>query len=75
MIHLNLHFISRLHLKIPDSFQSSFEILATEGKILPAEFAIKISPVVGLRNRIIHRFDLYFVNTLFSLDVIIQPWQ
>lgn len=57
MIHLNLHFISRLHFKTPDSFQSSFEIIAKEGNILPYEFAIKIAPVVGPRNRLIHRYE------------------
>jgi uncharacterized protein YutE (UPF0331/DUF86 family) len=34
IIHLNLHFISRLQLKTPDSFQSSFEIIAQK-EILP----------------------------------------
>lgn len=57
MIHLNLHFISRLHFKTPDSFQSSFLIIAREGEILPQEFANKIAPVVGLRNRLIHRYE------------------
>ena len=57
MIHLNLHFISGIPLKTPSDFQSSFEIIATEGKILPPEFATKIAPVVGLRNRLIHHYE------------------
>lgn len=68
MVHLNLHFISRLHLKTPDSFQSSFEIISLEGKILPYEFAIKIAPVVGLRNRLIHRYEE--INPNFFIEQV-----
>lgn len=57
MVHINLHFISRLQLKTPSDFQSSFEIISLEGKIVPHEFAIRIAPVVGLRNRLIHKYE------------------
>lgn len=56
IIDINLHFIRELELKSPKDFQSTFEILA-EGKILPMDFAIKIAPVVGLRNKLVHRYE------------------
>lgn len=56
MIDINQHFIKELNLKIPEDFQGTFYILG-ENKILPMKFAQKIAPVVGLRNRIVHRYD------------------
>lgn len=56
MIDINQHFIKELNLKISEDFQSTFYILG-ENKILPMDFAQKIAPVVGLRNRIVHRYD------------------
>lgn len=57
MIHLNLHFISRLSLNPPSDFESSFEIIATKTKIFPYDFAIKIAPAVGLRNKLVHKYE------------------
>lgn len=54
MIDINQHFIKELSLKISDDLQGTFIILG-ENKILPEVFAEKIAPVVGLRNRIVHR--------------------
>lgn len=56
MIDINQHFIRELNLKISEDFQGTFYILGKE-KILPKEFSQKIAPVVGLRNRIVHRYD------------------
>lgn len=56
MIDINQHFIKELKLRVSDDFQSTFEVLA-ENKILPQVFALKIAPVVGLRNRIVHRYE------------------
>jgi len=56
IIDINNHIIRYAHLNLPDSFQSSFLVLA-ENKILPDDFAKKIAPVVGLRNRIVHRYE------------------
>lgn len=53
---INIHFIKEMNLKSPDDFQSTFEILG-ENKIIPFDFAYKIAPVVGLRNRIVHRYE------------------
>ncbi|MEK7162875.1 MAG: HepT-like ribonuclease domain-containing protein [Patescibacteria group bacterium] len=67
MLDINQHFIKEQNLKIPDDFQSTFYILG-ENNIFPADFAIKIAPVVGLRNRIVHRYDSInkqlFIETL-----------
>ena len=56
MIDINQHFIKELDLKTPEDFQSTFYILG-ENKILPLEFAQKIASVVGMRNRIVHRYE------------------
>ncbi len=56
MIDINIHFIKEKNLIIPDDLQSTFRTLA-ENKILPLDFADKIAPVVGLRNRVVHRYD------------------
>ncbi len=67
MLDINQHFIKEQNLKIPDDFQSTFYILG-ENNIFPTDFAIKIAPVVGLRNRIVHRYDSInkqlFIETL-----------
>lgn len=55
MIDINQHCIKELGLKVSDDFQGTFLVLA-ENKILPKRFAEAIAPVVGLRNRIVHRY-------------------
>ncbi|MCD6114779.1 DUF86 domain-containing protein [bacterium] len=56
MVDINLHLIRNLELSSPQDFQSSFEIIAKK-EIIPSEFALKIAPVVGLRNRLVHRYE------------------
>ena len=56
ILDINIHFIKELDAESPDSFQSTFEILA-EKEIIPMEFAIRIAPVVGLRNKLVHRYE------------------
>jgi len=56
MLDINQHFIKELGLKVSEDFQGTFYILG-ENNILPADFAEKIAPVVGLRNRVVHRYD------------------
>lgn len=67
MIDLNNHLIRRLNFRSPDDFQGTFLILA-ENNILPEDFAIKIAPLVGLRNILVHRYEEInldlFLNTL-----------
>ena len=56
MLDINIHFIKELDAEFPDNFQSTFKILA-EREIFPIEFAIRIAPVVGLRNKLVHRYE------------------
>lgn len=69
MIDVNNHLIRRLNLRSPDDFQGTFLILA-ENNILPEDFAKKVAPLVGLRNRLVHRYEEIdldlFLNTLLS---------
>lgn len=53
---VNYHFIKELNLEISDDLQSTFYILG-KNDILPEDFSRKIAPVVGLRNRIVHRYE------------------
>lgn len=65
IIDINSHIVRYARLEIPQDFQSSFLVLA-ENKILPEEFAKKIAPVVGLRNRLVHRYEKVDVGILLS---------
>ncbi|MFN3739183.1 MAG: type VII toxin-antitoxin system HepT family RNase toxin [Thermodesulfovibrionales bacterium] len=65
IIDINNHIIRYKPLNLPADFQSTFLILA-ENKIIPEDFAKKIAPVVGLRNRLIHRYEK------IDLDLLIQ---
>lgn len=56
MLDINIHLIRELELNSPDDLKSTFVILA-EGKIIPFDFAEKISPVVGLRNILVHGYE------------------
>lgn len=53
---INIHFIQELNLQSSDDFQSTFIILG-EHRILPYQFVLKIAPTVGLRNRLVHRYE------------------
>lgn len=57
MLDINMHFISELNLKVPDNFQSTFGIISSQTEIFPEEFADKVAPSVGLRNRLVHRYE------------------
>lgn len=66
MIDINQHFIKELNLKISEDFQGTFYILG-ENKILPIDFAQKIAPVVGLRNRVVHRYETLDTRLFISI--------
>lgn len=55
MVDINTHIISRKNLTPPDDYQGTFIILG-ENKIIPVDFALKIAPAVGTRNRIVHKY-------------------
>jgi uncharacterized protein YutE (UPF0331/DUF86 family) len=66
MIDINQHFIKELDLKVSEDFQGTFYILG-ENKILPSDFAQKIAPVVGLRNRVVHRYETLDIKLFISI--------
>jgi len=72
MTDINLYLIKERELNSPSDFQSSFEILG-EAKILPYDFAIKIAPVVGLRNKIVHRYEE--VDRKFFIDQVKKDYK
>lgn len=55
-IDINQHFINELNLKVSEDLQGTFYILG-ENNVLPKEFSERIAPVVGLRNKIVHRYE------------------
>ena len=56
MLDINIHLIRELELGSPNDLKSTFIILS-EGKIIPSDFAQKISPIVGLRNILVHGYE------------------
>lgn len=55
-VDVNQHFIKELGLPASEDFQGTFYTLA-ENNILPQDFANKMAPVVGVRNRLVHRYE------------------
>jgi len=66
MLDINNHIIKELKLE-SDDLQSTFYSLRNHG-IFPEDFAFRIAPITGLRNRIVHRYDKLdeklFIKTL-----------
>ena len=56
LIDINNHVIDARNFSVPDNFQSSFQVLA-EHNVLPEELALRLAPIVGLRNRLVHRYE------------------
>lgn len=52
---INSHIIARSDIPSPEDFQSTFITLGVNS-MLQREFAEKIAPSVGLRNKIIHKY-------------------
>jgi len=66
MVDVNGYLIKKLNLPVPDDFQSTFRILG-EARILKNEFAEQLAPVVGLRNRLVHRYEDIDLNLLLKM--------
>ena len=66
IIDINNHIIKNSNFEIPDDFQSTFLILS-QNKVLPESFAKKIAPVVGLRNRLVHRYEKIDKNLFLKM--------
>ena len=56
MIDLNIHIIRASNITPPDDLESTFVTLGKQG-VLSEDFAVHIAPVVGLRNRVVHRYE------------------
>lgn len=62
---INEHIISEQNLKIPNDYYSTFSILSSTN-ILPKDFADKIAPSVGLRNKLVHQYDKVDISRMIS---------
>jgi len=62
-IDINTHIIAESNIGIPDDYQSTFITLA-ENDILPMEFAMKIAPAVGLRNKVVHKYGKVGIKSM-----------
>ncbi len=56
-IDINTHIIVETGNVVPDDYYESF-IKAGELKIISADLAVKLAPSAGLRNRLVHEYDL-----------------
>lgn len=55
MIDINNHLLKNLDIQI-SNLRSGFELLG-EAEILPKNFAVKISPLTGVRNILVHQYE------------------
>lgn len=67
MIDVNNHIISCFNLSVPDDFQSTFRVLSDKN-FLSHDLAERLAPIVGLRNRLVHRYET--VDRTLMLEVI-----
>jgi uncharacterized protein YutE (UPF0331/DUF86 family) len=65
MIDINNHIIRHSNIKTPDDFQSAFVSLG-ENNILPSDLSAKLAPVVGLKNKLIHRYEEIKIDLLLT---------
>ncbi|EKD70828.1 MAG: hypothetical protein ACD_46C00379G0001 [uncultured bacterium] len=65
VIDINTHIIATENLHAPNDATETFYILG-EAKILPLDFIEKFSPVVGLRNIVVHDYDKIDVQKLIN---------
>jgi uncharacterized protein YutE (UPF0331/DUF86 family) len=56
MVDINSIIISEKNHTPPKDYYSSFEILA-KLSIIPEDFATRLAPCTGLRNRLVHEYD------------------
>ncbi|MEK6766616.1 MAG: DUF86 domain-containing protein [Planctomycetota bacterium] len=68
-IDINTHFIVQTVNTVPDDYYESF-IKAGELKIIPVDLAEKLAPSAGLRNRLVHEYDL--IEHLMVLEAVIM---
>lgn len=67
MIEINTHIISKLELEPPQDYFNTFMTLG-RNEILPPNFATTLAGVVGLRNKVVHKYEVVdlgeFINDL-----------
>ena len=68
-IDINTHFIVQTVNTVPDDYYESF-IKAGELKIIPVDLAEKLAPSAGLKNRLVHEYDL--IEHLMVLEAVIM---
>jgi len=54
-VSMNNHIITKGGFVPSDDYQGTFSVLA-QNNVLPADFALKIAPSVGLRNQVVHKY-------------------
>src|SRR5258708_555709 len=64
-VDINLHILKERFQQIPDDSASSFDQMAQQG-MLPLPLAKEIAPSVGLRNRIVHEYDVLDAVRVFN---------
>ena len=64
-VDINIEIITAKSINVPDSYQSTFYTLRDIGT-LSADFADEIAPSVGLRNRLVHRYEM--IKPKLSVD-------
>lgn len=67
MIDVNTHIIRNEEFRAPDDFQSAFYTLGENG-VIDEDLAKRLAPIVGLRNRLVHRYES--VDMIFMLAMI-----
>jgi uncharacterized protein YutE (UPF0331/DUF86 family) len=63
LLDINTHIISAENLTPPDDMTETFFILGRAG-FLPMDFVEKISPVVGLRNIVVHEYEVVDIENM-----------
>ncbi len=66
MVDINGYLIKKLGFPVPDDFQSTFRVLG-ENNVLEEGFTQKLAPIVGLRNRLVHRYEEIDLNLLLKV--------
>ena len=56
MIDINTHLIKHGNFGTVDDLQSTFKMLG-DFNVLGKEFSVKIAPIVGVRNMLVHRYE------------------
>ncbi|OGL43950.1 MAG: hypothetical protein A2W05_08230 [Candidatus Schekmanbacteria bacterium RBG_16_38_10] len=64
-IDINTHIIVQTGSKVPDDYYESF-IKMGEIKIISVELAERLAPSAGLRNRLVHEYDLLEHSIVFN---------